>query len=108
MESQSSTATVYRWFADSPGNAPADGSSRISVGTGLITFDSEGNVVASGTVPKISIDRTDINAISPLEFELDFSKLSGLAASKSTLSASRQDGSSATMYCRALSSVKMA
>ncbi|MGC4003566.1 MAG: flagellar hook-basal body complex protein [Pirellulales bacterium] len=93
LESRDNQSTVYRWYADSSGNAPRDGSSQISVGSGLIRFDAEGNVIEGNSMAKVSIDRENINAVSPLEFNLDFSKLSGLASNKSTLAASRQDGS---------------
>lgn len=91
LESRDSTKTVYRWFADSPDNDPLTGS-EISVGTGLIYFDGEGNFI-SATNDKISIERRHVSARSPLEFSLDFSKISGLAAKNSTLMVSRQDGS---------------
>ncbi len=91
LEKRDSTSTTYRWFADSPDNDPLTGAG-ISVGTGLISFDGEGNFV-SATESTISIDRRHVSSASPLEFELDFSQISGLAADRSTLSVSRQDGS---------------
>src|SRR5690606_24680855 len=42
-----------------------------------------------------SISRDNVSSVSPLEFDLDFSQLSGLAQEKSSLAASRQDGSAA-------------
>ena len=93
LESQTSSQTVYRWFADSSGNDPLTGSS-ISVGTGLITFDGDGNYI-SDTNSTVSIDRAHVSSASPLEFQLDFSELSGLAADESSLAISSQDGSSA-------------
>jgi flagellar hook protein FlgE len=91
LESRSDTATVYRWFADSADNSTRDGSS-IAVGSGLLTFDGNGNfVTASNTT--VAVDRLGLPSISPLEFDIDFSSLSGLAATKSSLAASRQDGS---------------
>lgn len=90
LESRSSTETVYRWYADSGDNDPAVGSS-ISVGTGQIRFDGEGKFI-SATNSSVAISRDSIPSISPAEFALDFSQLSGLAASKSSLSATRQDG----------------
>jgi flagellar hook protein FlgE len=93
LESTSSASTTYRWYAESPDNDPATGVD-ISVGTGVVTFDGEGNVssVSEGTV---SVDRRNVSSASPLEFELDFSQLSGLAAEASSIAASRQDGSAA-------------
>jgi flagellar hook protein FlgE len=58
----------------------------------LITFDGEGNLVAvSNNV--VSIDRRNVPSASPLDFELDFTQLSGLAENTSSLAAARQDGS---------------
>jgi len=91
LESRSSTTTTYRWYADSPDNDPASGVN-IAVGTGLITFDGEGNFVDS-TEATVSIDRRNVSSASPLEFELDFSPISGLAVDQSSLAVSRQDGS---------------
>lgn len=91
LQDRTDSATVYRWFADSVDNLPRDGSA-IGVGTGLLTFDGNGNfVTASNTT--IAIDRTGIPSVSPLEFQVDFSSVSGLATSTATLAASRQDGS---------------
>ena len=91
LQSTNSTSTTYRWFADSADNDPASGV-QVAVGTGLITFDGEGNFTTT-TEATVSIDRRNIPSTSPLEFELDFSQLSGLAAAESTLAISRQDGS---------------
>ncbi|NQT40351.1 MAG: flagellar hook-basal body complex protein, partial [Planctomycetes bacterium] len=92
LESRDSTSTTYRWFADSPNNDPQSGVD-IAVGTGLITFDGEGNFL-SATEDTVSIDRRNVSSASPLEFDLDFSQLSGLATETSSLAVSRQDGSS--------------
>ncbi len=91
LQSTSSTGTTYRWFADSPDNQPISGSS-IAVGSGLISFDGQGNFV-NATSDTVSIYRSQTAASSPLQFKLDFSKMSGLAASSSSLSVSNQDGS---------------
>jgi flagellar hook protein FlgE len=93
LETRNGTSTTYRWFADSADNDPATGVD-ISVGTGLITFDGEGNVVGTSNTT-VSINRRNISSTSPLEFELDFSQVSGLAQAASSLAASRQDGSGA-------------
>lgn len=92
LEQKTDSATVYRWFADSADNEARDGSPGIAVGTGLVTFDGEGNFV-SGTNLSVSIKREQGPSASPLEFNLDFSKVSGLAANRASLSAARQDGS---------------
>ena len=91
MEERDSTSTTYRWYADSPDNDPTTGT-EIAVGTGRVTFDGEGNLIAvsEGTV---SIERRNVSSASPLEFELDFNNISGLAAEQSSVAVSRQDGS---------------
>jgi len=91
LENRNSTSTTYRWFADSPDNQPVSGVN-IAVGTGLITFDGEGNFV-SATSSTVSIDRQDVASAKPLECKLDFSQISGLSATHSSLAVSRQDGS---------------
>ncbi|MHB1035589.1 MAG: flagellar hook-basal body complex protein [Pirellulales bacterium] len=93
LQDRNSTSTVYRWFADSSDNDPVSGSD-IAVGTGLVTFDGEGNFVAVSD-NTVSIDREHVPSAKPLEFDLDFTQISGLAAKNSSLAASRQDGSSA-------------
>jgi flagellar hook protein FlgE len=90
LESSSASGTVYRWFADSGNNQPATGNS-IAVGTGEIKFDGQGNLV-DVTQDQVSIDRSSSAAL-PLQFDLNFSAVSGLSVNSSTLAASRQDGS---------------
>lgn len=91
LESRDDNATVYRWFADSADNSPATGAG-ISVGTGLLTFDGNGNFI-SATKTTVAIDRSGLPSVSPLQFDIDFSKVSGLATADASLAASRQDGS---------------
>lgn len=93
MEARTDQATTYRWFADSPDNDPLNGV-KVAVGTGLVKFDGRGNYV-SATNTEVAIDRRHSPAASPLNFNLDFSAISGLAADASSLAASRQDGSTA-------------
>jgi flagellar hook protein FlgE len=93
LESREDNATIYRWFADSADNDPASGID-LSVGTGTITFDGEGNFVTSSN-SAIAIDRRNVASASPLSFDLHFDSISGLAADTATLAASRQDGSEA-------------
>ena len=92
LEERTNTSTTYRWFADSSDNDPISGA-QIAVGSGLIRFDGEGKLTTV-TDSTVSIERRNVASASPLEFDLDFSQLSGLAADKATLAASRQDGSS--------------
>jgi flagellar hook protein FlgE len=93
LQSISGTQSTYRWFADSPQNDTAGNPDvDISVGTGLISFDGEGNLIGT-TNNTVSISRRDVPSADPLEFSLDFGSVSGLSASKSSLAATRQDGS---------------
>ncbi len=91
LQSRDGNSTTYRWFADSADNDPASGV-EVAVGTGLITFDGTGHFTST-TEATVSVDRRNIPSTSPLEFELDFSQLSGLATEFSTLAITRQDGS---------------
>lgn len=90
----SSTATTWRWYADSSSNANPSDPNDTSVGTGTISFDGSGNFLSS-TNSTVMIYRNGTAAISPETFTLDFTKLSGLSSSKSTLAVSSQDGSAA-------------
>ncbi|MCY2975586.1 MAG: flagellar hook-basal body complex protein [Planctomycetota bacterium] len=95
LESRTDTRTTYRWYADSPNNANKIGSgdeSNVQVGTGLVYFDGNGNFINSSN-STVAINRANLPSTKPLQFELDFSSISGLAAEKATLAASRQDGS---------------
>lgn len=93
LEEVNGTNTIYRWFAESPDNDPQSGS-RIAVGTGRIVFDGEGNFVSSSN-STVSIERKNVPSRSPLEFDLNFEKMSGLAADRPSMTVSRQDGSRA-------------
>jgi len=93
MEEKTNTKMTWRWFGDSPDNSeidPADPS--IAVGTGTITFNSEGKVVAVDG-ETISIDRNQEPSASPLSFDIDFTEVVGLQTERSVLATSRQDGS---------------
>lgn len=91
LERRTDTETIYRWYADSSDNSPASGG-KINVGTGLIRFDGTGNfVTASNSL--VAVDRLDFPSASPLQFNLDFSSMNGLAVEKPSMVASRQNGS---------------
>ena len=90
LESRDDNSTIYRWFADSEDNDPSSGID-LSVGTGTITFDGEGNYVTASS-RSVAIERRNVASDSPLSFDLHFDDISGLAADSATLAASRQDG----------------
>jgi flagellar hook protein FlgE len=91
LESRDDNSTTYRWYADS-GESNSRVNSSITVGTGLVRFDGNGNFIAA-TNSTIAINRDGLPSEKPLEFSLDFSAVSGLASETSTIAASRQDGS---------------
>jgi flagellar hook protein FlgE len=91
LESRTDSATIYRWYADSPDNSTLEGH-ETAVGTGLVQFDGNGNFV-SATNSTINVSRQGIPSASPLQFDLDFRSVSGLASADASLAATRQDGS---------------
>ena len=91
LEQRTDSATTYRWYADSADNSPRTGTG-ISVGSGVLTFDGNGNFI-SATNSTVSIDRYNNPSVSPMQFEVDFSSVSGLATEQASLAAARQDGS---------------
>lgn len=91
LESLTDTTTVYRWYAESGDNSPVAGSD-ITVGTGLITYDGEGQLVSVSN-NNVTVERRNLPSLDPLNFELNFAETTGLAAERSELSAARQDGS---------------
>lgn len=91
LESRTDSATTYRWYADSADNSPRSGSG-ISVGSGVLTFDGNGNFISASNTT-VAIDRDNVPSVSPMEFDFDFTALSGLATDDATLAAARQDGS---------------
>ena len=90
LESRDETGTRFRWIATSPQNVPDSGYS-IEVGSGVITTDGNGKFV-SATSDRIAIGRGATPANSPLEFQLDFDQVTGLASDHDSLSAASQDG----------------
>lgn len=93
LQSVSDSSTTYRWFADSADNSPLTGAD-IAVGTGLVTFDGQGNLIGTSN-NTVTVQRRNIPSSDPLSFDLDFSQVSGLSTPTSSLSAARQDGSPA-------------
>lgn len=92
MESKSDTGTTWRFYAESL----ADSDLSPVLGTGTITFDTEGQFVAA-TGTNLTIDRAATGASSPLTFTLDLSGLTGLASAdgSSELIMASQDGAPA-------------
>jgi flagellar hook protein FlgE len=92
LESKSQTGTTWRFYAESTG----DSGLSPMLGTGMITFDPNGQFVgATGT--DLTIDRAGSGSATPLPFTVDFSGLNGLASSdgSSELIMASQDGAPA-------------
>jgi flagellar hook protein FlgE len=89
LESSDANGAKFRWIATSPDHHP-DGSVSTVVGTGVLTTDGSGKFV-SATDNRISIDRGESPADSPLSFDLDFSQITGLEA-ETQWNAGVQDG----------------
>ncbi|MDR1962898.1 MAG: flagellar hook-basal body complex protein [Planctomycetaceae bacterium] len=99
LESKSNTETIYRWYADSSSNQPVDGSA-IASGTGTIRFDQNGRLI-DATNTRISVQRTQTAATSPLdfEFEMNLDALMALATETPELQQTTNDGAGAgTLY----------
>lgn len=91
MESRNDQQTVYRWYADSADNSVKD-SPAIAVGTGLIYFDGNGNLISAPN-SVLAIDRSGLPSTKPLQINLNFDNVNGLASNSASLAAARQDGS---------------
>ncbi|MCA9040974.1 MAG: flagellar hook-basal body complex protein [Planctomycetaceae bacterium] len=90
LESQTSTSTTFRYFIESED----DSDQNVFVDTGLITFDSNGQVSDGGTAI-FDVTRDNTAAVSPMQITVDFSQLSGISSESagSSISLSSQDGS---------------
>ena len=99
LESKANTGNTWRFYATSGQDtdsavfdptAPTAGS---RVGTGTMTFDSEGRLISS-TGTSVVVDRDSTGAGSPVTMNLDFSNMTSLASTESSLTATGVDGSS--------------
>ena len=90
LQNVNGNSTTYRWFASSPDNQPTSGNNT-AVGTGLVTFDGNGNV-ESVTNDTVSMQRSNV-ASQSLQFKLNFNQVSGLSTATPSISVTNQDGS---------------
>jgi flagellar hook protein FlgE len=90
LEESSSTGATFRWIATSSDHIPDSGASTV-IGTGTLTTGSDGKFV-SASDDRIAIDRGDSPAASPLEVQLDFSAVTGLAGAVNKLNQGESDG----------------
>lgn len=87
LEATPPTGPVWRFYAESPDNA---GGGRV-LGTGLISFDTQGNFL-SVTGNQLQLDRSGSGAASPQTFTLDFTGIHGLSTLASNVVMAQQDG----------------
>ncbi|MEM9185658.1 MAG: flagellar hook-basal body complex protein [Planctomycetota bacterium] len=98
LESTDGNNTFYRWFATSPDNEVSATNVDTVVGSGVLTFDGQGDLVSTGGSTNVTISRTLTASNSPLSFDLDFDSVSGLnitdnlGNSTSTMNFLAQDG----------------
>jgi flagellar hook protein FlgE len=92
IEEKNDSSTVWRWFATSGDNEPLTGNSTV-VGTGLITYDDNGDfdLANSGNLTVV-IERNQTASQSPLDFDLDFTQTNGKEQQTSRLNFTTQDG----------------
>lgn len=98
LETKSDSGNVWRFYATSANDTDADEFNPAGpfdgmiLGTGTLTFDTEGKLLDSdGTV--LRIDRTDTGAATPMNVQLDFSAMTSLTSRSSELVMTEQDGS---------------
>jgi flagellar hook protein FlgE len=99
LEAKADTGNTWRFYATSGQDTDAAAFDPLAathpgsiLGTGTMTFDSEGRLITStGTALQITRDNT--GAGTPLNMSLDFSKMTSLASSESNLTATDVDGS---------------
>jgi flagellar hook protein FlgE len=87
MEEKTATGVTWRFYLEAP---EADGSAR-ALGTGTVSFDTEGNFRAI-TGDQVRLSRAGSGATSPLVFTLDFSGVHGLSTQVSNVIMAEQDG----------------
>ncbi len=89
LESKSDTGTTWRFYAESIDDTDAS----VALGTGTVTFDSNGQFVAA-TGTDLTIDLAGTGAATPLALTLDFAALTGLSGPDGTsqLIMASQDG----------------
>lgn len=88
LDNKSNTGNTWRFFAasyDDTDSTPVLGD------TGTVTFDTDG-AVSAVTNEQLLIDRANTGSVTPMQFNLDFSNVTGLTTRDSTLVMTSQDG----------------
>jgi flagellar hook protein FlgE len=92
LMNRDATGATWRFYATSPDGTATNALTQTAVGTGTLTFDTAGRLIdSSNTV--VTIDRTSTGATPNLTFTLDFSSISGLTDTLSSLATTLQNGS---------------
>src|SRR5678815_5280398 len=86
LESTSSLGNTWRFFAESGDDTDTD----LVIGTGTLTFDSAGKLRDS-TGTTITLNRNATGADTPLNIDLDFSRMTELTSTNSELVMTNQD-----------------
>jgi flagellar hook protein FlgE len=89
LEERQDSGTTWRFYAESKDDTDLSP----ILGSGTITFDQNGRFVAA-TNTNLTLDRAGVGAVTPLEFELDCSALTGHASPEglSQVTMDTQDG----------------
>lgn len=88
LESKANTGNTWRFYAESFDDTDQ---SPVLGQTGTVTFDTDGQVSAV-TNNVLEIDRDSTGALTPIQVTVDFTKVTGLTTSASTLVMTTQDG----------------
>lgn len=87
LEEKTNAGPTWRFFVESPDT----GNGSRAIGSGLVSFDNEGNVRAvEGN--QISLDRTNSGAQTPMNFTLSFDGVHGLSTNESGVILDEQNG----------------
>lgn len=98
LEAKADAGNTWRFFVSSADDTDAAAFDPTALtfeggmlGSGTLTFDSEGKLISSvgGTV---TIDRANTGAATPLNIALDFNKMTSLTSQSSELTMTQQDG----------------
>jgi flagellar hook protein FlgE len=87
LESKANTGNTWRFTATSGDDTDND----TVVGSGTLTFDTTG-LLKDSTGTTITIDRNNTGATEPLSIAMDTSEITSLAANKSAIAQTEQDG----------------
>lgn len=92
LESRDDSGTTWRYFTESGDDSDLD----LVLGTGTLSFDTKGQLIAPSPTPQITIHRTGTGAETPLTIEMSFAggqdKVTSLEDDKSNIAATFRDG----------------